>query len=440
MKRFVLPTLLFATPLVFADEIHMVDGTVYKDCTIDFETPKEVSFVVPISKSIKDTKTVARDQIKEIIKSTPDEVEIAKLERRYDDIASMTPEELKEGKEALDKFVEKYPKSKKLAIAQALQTKLGDTVKKNDEETAKAAAEAKANEPSEEEMKRFRFDIEANRLLDTMKAHVKAQDPYSAMQVFDTLKQKYSGSKAFVEAYPVAGQIAKQVQANLTKMIKDAEDRKSADDKKEREQDSKARSLTTEQKEAYQKKKSIKRAKDAENRKKYQEFSSKLREKRIRWYKPVPGYLPALEDLQRVAASDAEVLAVKLEDAMSEAGKATDAFKAAWENVDAKKFTEASEQLAIIRGTRVDKEYIEELDEVIVAGKQKERDDARAAREEEAKKRIEERRKQIDERRKKAGQIKQLEEQFKPSKDAKDAKDAPKDSKDDQPAAPAKKD
>lgn len=419
MKRFVLPTLLLATPLVFADEIHMVDGTVYKDCTIELETPKEVSFVVPISKTIKDTKTVARDQVKEIIKSTPDELELSKLERRYDQPDSLTPDVVKEGKEALDKFVEKYPKSKKLEEAKALQSKLGDILKKNEEAAAKAAAEAKANEPTEEEMLRFRYDIEANRLLDSMKAHVKAQDPYAAMQVFDNLKQKYAGSKAFVEAYPVAAQIAKQMKVNLAKMIKEGEARKDAEDKKERAQDAKARTLTTEQKEAYQKKRSLKRAKDAENKKKYMEFATKLREKRIRWFKPVPTYLPSLEDLLRVATADADSLGMDLAETMPEAGKATDAFKAAWENVDNKQFTEASEQLSIIRSTRVDKEYIEALEDVIVAGKQKERDDARAAREAEAKKRLEERRKQIEERRKKSSQLKQLEEQFKNKKDGK---------------------
>lgn len=433
MKRFVLPTLLLATPLAFADEIHMVDGTVYKDCTIELETPQEVSFVVPVSKSIKDSKTVARDQIKEIIKSTPDEQEFSKLARRYEQLEVLSLEDLKEAKEILDKFVEKYPKSKKLTEAQALQGKLGDELKKNEEAAAKAAAEAKANEPTEEEMRRFRYDIEAGRLLDQMKACVKAQDAVGAMQVFDTLKQKYPGSQSFVEAYPVAGQIAKQMKVSLNKMIKEAEARKEAEEKKENQADSKSKNMTAEQKTAYTKKKMEKRAKEAEVRKKYSEFVAKLREKRIRWFKPTPGYVPALEELLRVATTDAETLEARLEEVMPDAGKATDAFKKAWEHVDAKKYAEASEQLSTIRATRADKEYYEALDDAITAGKQQEREAARAAREEEAKKRIEERRKKLDERRKQSAQLKQLEEKLNP-KEAKKAEDESS-SKKDSPAA-----
>ncbi len=398
MKHLILPTLLAVAPLVLADEIHMLDGTVYKNCTIEVETDQKVTFIVPITKSIKDSKTVNRDQILKIVKSTPDEVEFNKLANKYDEkaLADMSLDDLKTGKEKIEKLLKTYPKSNKKADIEKLQAKVADQLKKQEDAAAKAAAEAEANKPTEEEMRRFRYDIEADDLLNKMNSYVKANDPFMAMRTFDTLKKNYSGSKAYANAYPLAQKLTTQLKAHLTKRLEIAKKKEKDKEEKNRLALSQARKIKdAEQREAYEKKRRNEAAQEQQLRTQYREATQKLREKQIRWFEPID-YVPALEDLLQVATTDAETLSNPI---AQDAGKATEAFKKAWALIDEKKYDEASNELSIIRSVRMDKAYFEELSNAIVEGKQKEREERAKEREKEREKRAIERLKQREARR-----------------------------------------
>lgn len=83
MNKSLILVLTAFVPLAAADEVKLKDGTVYKNCTVEVETPESVSLLVPVSGSIKDSVTVKRDLIESIRKATPDELEAARIGKMY---------------------------------------------------------------------------------------------------------------------------------------------------------------------------------------------------------------------------------------------------------------------------------------------------------------------------------------------------------------------
>ena len=61
MNKSLILVLTAFVPLAAADEVKLKDGTVYKNCTVEVETPESVSLLVPVSGGIKDSVTVKRD-------------------------------------------------------------------------------------------------------------------------------------------------------------------------------------------------------------------------------------------------------------------------------------------------------------------------------------------------------------------------------------------
>lgn len=83
MNKSLILVLTAFVPLAAADEVKLKDGTVYKNCTVEVETPESVSLLVPVSGGIKDSVTVKRDLIESIRKATPDELEAARIGKMY---------------------------------------------------------------------------------------------------------------------------------------------------------------------------------------------------------------------------------------------------------------------------------------------------------------------------------------------------------------------
>jgi hypothetical protein len=401
MKCLVLPTLLIAAPMMLiADEVQMLDGKVYKDCTIEFETAKEISIVVPVSKTIKDNVILAKKDVKQIIKTPADEVEFGKLSKKYGEPSGLSDDDLKTGIQETDKFKTAYPKSQLLEQVGQLQTGLQAAIDSRAEVARQKAEEEKAAQPTEEELKRGRYDIEANKLLKTMKQQIKGDNPWGGMQTFESLKKGYSGSQAYVDGRVLASKLVPKLQANLAKMLQVSKASDEAEQKKDQEEYKKRKTLSEEDQKKFDEQRNAKRKHQTERMSKYQDYKLKLREKKVRWFKPTAGFTRSIEDLKRVADEDANYLARKIEESEPDAGVATEAFKKAWEAVDAKNFDEAKDWAVVIKNARVPKEYYQELDQIIIDGRREAAEEARKKREEDRLRAIEERRKALEAKKK----------------------------------------
>ena len=109
MNKSLILVLTAFVPLAAADEVKLKDGTVYKNCTVEVETPESVSLMVPVSGGIKDSVTVKRDLIESIRKATPDELEAARIGKMYAKPETMNAGDLEKALADLDKTIKKNP-------------------------------------------------------------------------------------------------------------------------------------------------------------------------------------------------------------------------------------------------------------------------------------------------------------------------------------------
>jgi len=109
MNKSLILALTALVPLAAADEVKLKDGTVYKDCTVEVETPESVSLLVPVAGGIKDSVTVKRELIESIKKATPDELEATKINKTYAKPETMNAKDLESALADLDKTIKKNP-------------------------------------------------------------------------------------------------------------------------------------------------------------------------------------------------------------------------------------------------------------------------------------------------------------------------------------------
>ena len=342
MNKSLLLVLSALVPLSVADEVKLKDGTVYKDCTVEVETPESISVMVVVSGGIKESKTIKRELIETITKASPAELAAATI------VVLLEEKKLVEG--------------------------------------AKAAQEAKE---AAEVTVRTKYDHEAGKLLKRFKALNTARKPYQAMAVYDRLRQNYPGSAALAEAYPDAVRISAQVNRTLDVLIaakeKSLERERQVLSQEEEKRRGNAK-LTQEQRtallDAFQKKQVALRERENQLTEVHRAHRKKVRERGDRWFEPTAGSLEAMRDIKLVASTDAE----RLKNQEKETGAGSAALKKAWELCDEKKFGEAEEILADIRSAQVPREYYEELRETVRVGLQEQRARERAERAEAARK------------------------------------------------------
>ncbi len=392
MKRSLILAMAMVTPCIFADEVKMKDGTVYKDCTIDSETDTEYHLLVPVSKSIKDSVTVLKENVESVVKSTLEELAIEKLNKKYKDIDTLDSKGLEEALKDLEKTVAATPKEGKTAeiykTAFALQKKVKaklDAI--GDKE--KAAAEAKEAELAKVNV-RNKYDFEANRLLERMKKLNVDGKQVFMMEIYDRLRDEYPGTEAVAQGYVMVKKVLPPLNDSLKKQIATLE-KKLEKERTAIQTENDARrangKLTPEQREALQEQstKKMRAISDRETklRDEYRAIRDKLREKQYRWFNPPAGCLDAMKDLQRLADTEVKRIKQPMNEAEPYAGEATKAMALAWELADAGKFDEAREQVQILKEARVPGEYYEELDGIVYEGQQdlrvKEREERAAA-------------------------------------------------------------
>lgn len=392
MNKSLILALAALVPLSAADEVKLKDGTVYKDCTVEVETPESVSILVPVAGGIKDSLTIKRELIDSIKKASPDELAAAKINKTYAKPESMKLKELESSLEDLDEVIEKNPQG--LAHDAAVKARAKVVVlieEKKVEEEEKAVREAREEASV---TVRTKYDHEANKLLKHFKALNTARKPYQAMAVYDRLREGYPGSAALADAYPDAARIAAQLNRKLEVTIaakeKALEKERLALSKEEESRRSNAK-LTQEQRqkmlEIYQKKQVALRERENQLTEVHRVRRNKAKERGDRWFEPTAGSLEAMRDIKLVAATDAD----RLKNQEPEDGAGSAALEKAWKLCDEKKFEEALDALADVRSAQVPKEYYEELTETVRVGLQEQRARERAERAEAARKAREDR-------------------------------------------------
>lgn len=406
MNKSLILVLTAFVPLAAADEVKLKDGTVYKNCTVEVETPESVNLLVPVSGGIKDSVTVKRDLIESIRKATPDELEAARIGKMYAKPETMNAGDLEKALADLDKTIKKNPQG--LAHDAAVKARAKVVVLL---EEKKLTEEAQAAQNAREEVEvtvRTKYDHEANKLLKRFKA-LAVRNPYQAMAVYDRLRDGYPGSAALADAYPDAARIAGQLNRKLEVMI--AAKEKSLEKEREalRKEEEKRRGnpkLTKEQRQvlmdAFLKRQTAIRERENQLTEVYRALRKKVKERGDRWFEPTAGSLEAMRDLKLVAATDAERL--KKQDPENGAGSA--ALEKAWNLCDEKKFDDAMEVLTELRTAQVPREYYEELTETVRVGLREQRARERAERAEAARKAREDRDKKRQEEREAAAKAK----------------------------------
>ena len=397
MNKSLILVLTAFVPLAAADEVKLKDGTVYKNCTVEVETPESVSLLVPVSGGIKDSVTVKRDLIESIRKATPDELEAARIGKMYAKPETMNAGDLEKALADLDKTIDAAVKARARVVVLLEEKKL----------TEEAQAAQNAREEAEVTV-RTKYDHEANKLLKRFKS-LAVRNPYQAMAVYDRLRDGYPGSAALADAYPDAARISGQLNRKLEVMI--AAKEKSLEKEREalRKEEEKRRGnpkLTREQHQvlmdAFRKRQTAIRERENQLTEVYRALRKKVKERGDRWFEPTAGSLEAMRDLKLVAATDAERL--KKQDPENGAGSA--ALEKAWNLCDEKKFDEAMEVLTELRTAQVPREYYEELTETVRVGLREQRARERAERAEAARKAREDRDKKRQEEREAAAKAK----------------------------------
>lgn len=406
MNKSLILALAAFVPLVAADEVKLKDGTVYKNCTVEAETPEKIILLVPVAGGIKDSVTVKRDLVESIRKSTPDELEAAKINKTYAKPETMNARDLENALENLDKTIRKNPQG--LAHDAAVKARARVVVLLEEKKLAEEAKAAREAEEAAEVTVRTKYDHEANKLLKRFKA-LAVRNPYQAMAVYDRMRDGYPGSAALADAYPDAARIAGQLNRKLEVMIAAKEKALEKERETLRKEEEKRRGnpkLTNEQRQilmdAYRKKQTAIRERENQLTEVYRVLRRKVKERGDRWFEPTAGSLEAMRELKLVAAVDAERL--KRQEPESGAGSA--ALEKAWNLCDEKKFDEAMEALTEVRAAQVPREYYEELTETVRVGLQEQRARERAERAEAARKAREDRDKKRRQERAKAAEAK----------------------------------
>lgn len=406
MNKSLILALTVLAPLSVADEVKLKDGTIYKNCTVEAETPESVSLLVPVSGGIKDSLVVKRELVDSIKKATPDELNAARIDKRYAEPERMSVKEMEDALVDLDKTIKKNPEGLTHDSAVKARSQVAALL-----EEKKLVAEAQAARAAKEEAEvtiRTKYDYEANKLLKRFKS-LASRNPYQAMAVYDRMRDQYPGSVALAAAYPDAVKIAESLNNKLETMISKKEKALEKERKALRLEDDKRREnrkLTPEQRqellEISRKKQTAVLEREKQLKENFLSLYKKAKDKGDRWFEPNAGSLDAMRAIKLVASADVS----RLKNQKPETAAGSEALKKAWALCDEKKFDEAKDVLTEIRSARVPKEYYEELMETVNTGYQEQRARERAERAEAARKLREDRDKKRKEERARAVQAK----------------------------------
>lgn len=186
-----MPSCLLISP-VGADTVTLKDGTVYEGKVLR-EDGETLTLEINVTKSIKDERKIAKDEIKSIKKETALDREFEEIKGYAETPSGMPEEEYTKRIAALEKFIEKYPRTRN---AQAAETMLATLVQ---ERSTIRSGGLKVGDRlvSAEEYKANAFEVDAELLEGEIREQIEKGHLVEALRLFE----KYEGQFGFAEAH-----------------------------------------------------------------------------------------------------------------------------------------------------------------------------------------------------------------------------------------------
>ena len=206
----VLPILLSVCSALQADTVILKSGEKVEGKILS-ETPAEVTVSVQITATIKDERSIKRDDIAKIEKVLPDEEAWASLSNLAPGNESLERDEYDRVKTALAYFTSTFPKSPHAAQA---KTRLDQFTA---EQVRVGMGEVKLNGQwlGKEKVQEERIQIAGHILLNRMKRAAGSGQLTDAMAIFDQLEKGFGGSAS----YPEAVELGRRILASLWPIV-----------------------------------------------------------------------------------------------------------------------------------------------------------------------------------------------------------------------------
>lgn len=219
-SRIVLLALLCGTTILQADILILKNGTKHEGNILS-ETPTSIRMRYRMTAKIWDEKDFPRDDIQQIIKQTPQELELIELKKllpTQDLLAADKYEQIVQDR--LRPFINQYPGTPEAAEAEKIATTLQEEKKR----VSNGEVKLSGKWLSATETKGEQYNIEAYKILLEMQAHMAQNEWLDALRSFDKFfknRPPYTASTYYPQAITDAlTAIAKQ-DAVLSKMAQD---------------------------------------------------------------------------------------------------------------------------------------------------------------------------------------------------------------------------
>lgn len=345
--RFLLTSaLLVSASACLADSIYLIEGTVYKDCRIMYSTDDEIVIEYPDAEtpSIRREITLKKKDIYKHLQSTQEEIEALQLEKRLRRAPMAMKGSVTKTLAMYDAFMKRYPQSiyalrlKKLYPAALATLQELEMKEKEAEAQGKATATPQPVILAPEEQERYQFDMDANKIYQSMLEYAKQRQEAKAMQLFSKL-EKMQGAACYPKAYLTAVRLTGILESRWQKQLNEAQNNRSAMERKIARMSGAKKVKATQ----FLKDQSVRQMKE------YQAIAQAAREKGYRWITPPANNLPALQYALSYADQERRRMAKPL-DKDSFAGKASVLIRDFWDAIDDNEIVEAKEALMTLKG------------------------------------------------------------------------------------------
>lgn len=346
MRLLLTSSLLASAAVCLADSIYLIEGTVYKDCRIMYSTDDEIVIEYPDAEtpSIRREVTLKKKDIYKHLQSTQEEIEAQQLEKRLRRAPMAVKASVTKTLSMYEDFMKRYPESsyamrlKKLYPAALATLQELEMKEKEAEAQGKAAAAPQPVILTPEQQERYQFDIDANKLYQSMLEYAKQRQEAKAMQMFSKL-EKMQGAACFPKAYLTAVRLTGILESRWQKQLNEAQNSRSIMERKV------SRMTGAKKVKAAQ----YLREQTARQMKEYQAISQAAREKGYRWFTPPADNIPALQYALSYADQERRRMSKPL-DKDSPAGKASVLIRDFWDAVDDNEIVDAKTALTTLKG------------------------------------------------------------------------------------------
>lgn len=206
----------FGLNAVLADVVVLKDGTRFEG-KITLDTADLIRIEVPVTEKIKETKTLAKTDIEEIIKSAPDDEAFAEIQKMVPTGSMWTAERyrtlLRTGPES---FMTSFSGSKHAPKVTEIKETLEDELDKVERGNVKLEGKWYSPQAQIDFKEQFESQVTLFRMKNVLQGG-RYSNNVAAMREFEKLETRYFGTPAFAEAAAIAQRIVptlgRQIQA-----------------------------------------------------------------------------------------------------------------------------------------------------------------------------------------------------------------------------------